>query len=59
MVHPLRNIKGEHMFVQVRMERAIKEKFDQLADEDARSTTYVMNEALAEYLEKHSDYERH
>lgn len=47
------------MFVQVRMERTIKEKFDQLADEDARSTTYVMNEALAEYLERHSNYEKH
>ena len=59
MVHPLRNLDGEFIFARVRLEKAMKEKFDELAKADARTTTYFYNEAFAEYLEKHSDYERH
>lgn len=59
MVHPLRNLDGEFTFTRFRLELAMKEEFDKLAKKDARSATYLMNEALAEYLERHSDYERH
>jgi len=59
MVHPLRNLDGEFIFARLRLEKAMKEEFDNLAKKDARSTTYLYNEALAEYLERHSNYERH
>lgn len=59
MVHPLRNLDGEFTFTRFRLELAMKEEFDKLAKKDARSATYLMNEALAEYLERHSDYKRH
>ena len=58
MPHPLRNIHGEHTFTRLRLETTIKRELDSLAKQDNRSTTYIINEAIAEYLERHSNYQR-
>ena len=57
MTHPLRNIHGEHTFTRLRLETAMKLELDALAKKDNRSTTYIINEAIAEYLERHSNYQ--
>ena len=59
MTHPLRNTQGEHTFTRLRLETAMKRELDTLAKQDNRSTTYIINEAIAEYLERHSNYQLH
>lgn len=59
MPHPLRNTHGEHTFTRLRLEAAMKQELDTLAKQDNRSTTYIINEAIAEYLERHSNYQLH
>ena len=57
MTHPLRNIHGEHIFIRLRLETTMKLELDALAKQNNRSTTYIINEAIAEYLERHSNYQ--
>lgn len=57
MTHPLRNIHGEHTFIRLRLETTMKLELDALAKQNNRSTTYIINEAIAEYLERHSNYQ--
>jgi predicted DNA-binding protein len=59
MTHPLRNLKGDYSFIRLRIETAMKDELEILSQPDGRSVTYLINEAIAEYLEHNSDYQRH
>lgn len=54
-MHKLRNNdQNIHRFL-LRFDTSLKEKLDEIGVRDSRSMNYLINEAIAEYVERHLD----
>jgi predicted transcriptional regulator len=52
-MHPLRNKDADTQRILLRIGASLKEKLQEISDRESRSMNYLINEAIAEYVENH------